>query len=113
MYDNVGECNRAMQATCMPPRDRRRARLRNLPGRVGHAGRPRARRVPLPRPTGQLRVDSGNDMMLETREYPGVSRTGRSQDAAAMFPETGQLSCDGHLVVSHVIVTGIMPSGGY
>ena len=32
----------------MLPRDRRRARLRSLPGRVGRAGRPRARRVPTP-----------------------------------------------------------------
>jgi len=66
MYDNVGECRR------------QRKRLECYPGTgvepgsvVSRGGsavrrRPRARRVPTPPPTRQLRaVGSGKDMMLE------------------------------------------------
>ena len=75
------------------PVSRKLANLTHPGGRLG--GRLLSRHDPepgaTPRPTRQLgAAGSGNDMMLKTREYPTVSRTGRSRDAADMSPETGQ-----------------------
>jgi hypothetical protein len=87
MYDNVGECKRQCK------------RLARYPGtgvepgsvvsRGGSAARGDQEHVghPLPRSTRQLRaVGSGNDMMLETREYPSVSRTCRSAGRRLQSP---------------------------
>jgi hypothetical protein len=87
MYDNVGERKRqCKRLACYPGTGVE-------PGSVLSRGGSAARRdqehvgCPLPRPPRQLRaVGSGNDMMLETREYPSVLRTGRSPGRCRHVP---------------------------
>jgi hypothetical protein len=90
MYDNVGECKRQCKRLACSPRTG--VEPGSVVSRGGWAARGDQEHVgcPLPRPTRQLRtVGSGNDMMLETREYPNVLRTGRSAGRCRHVPGDG------------------------